>query len=101
MQYPFRMLSSRLGGHGAISRSEPNTASTTEVRLATNDCCYWTSAHNGRLREVRHKPAGQPVLPSHPTPLHPFPLLGPSIHLTDHSADGCRRAISWVPGVLY
>lgn len=60
-----------------ISRSEPNTASTTEVRLATNDCCYWTSAHNGRLREVRHKPAGQPVLPSHPTPLHPFPSSAP------------------------
>lgn len=54
-------------------------ASTTELRWATDDCCHWTSLPRcGRLPEVRHKPAGEPVSPSHPTPLHPsFPSSGP------------------------
>jgi hypothetical protein len=70
-----------ISGHGAISRSERNAASATELRSATDQCCCWTFADNGGLREVRHN---QPVNRCYPlksdltpplAPLPPSPVL--------------------------
>lgn len=92
------MLSSRLGGHGAISRSEPNTASTRAACLTRIECCHWTCAHHVGLREVRNS---QPVDQCHPL-IQPLLSLfpGPSAHHpTDHSADGVVRLAGYL-GVL-
>lgn len=61
------------------------------------ECCYWASAHNVGLRELRNS---QPVNQCYPLIQPPLSLFPGQVCSPHGPQRRWCRAISWVPGVL-